>query len=399
MIRTPVRSQNSAARSLGAGLVAGAAAGALWWAARRYGRDRADQILDWDQITSIALRTCAVTPPMTTAERAAAEREYEEILREISEPLSAYTGTDLRLSENEVRALDRPEWIKANVANFRELLRPFEELYRDVSARSARGKAEYPGVTALGRLALSAELGVLLGYMGRRVLGQYDISLLGAQTADAGKLYFVEPNIDAVQRQLGLPAKEFRTWLALHEATHAHEFEGHPWVRTYMNDTLQTYLHSMVDHLRDGQSSLTSFVARAVDRLSLGGTLLEAVMTPQQRELVSRLQALMCLLEGYGNHVMNSVGVNLLNHFSEIEQRVEARAKQRSAVEQLFLRVTGLQMKIDQYRLGEAFVNHVKQARGIDFMNQVWNGPEYLPTEQEIREPSRWVTRIEQAHA
>jgi putative hydrolase len=122
-------------------------------------------------------------------------------------------------------------------------------------------------------------------------------------------------------------------------------------------------------------------------------------MTPQQRDLVSRLQALMCLLEGYGNHVMNSVGVNLLSHFSEIEQRVEARAKQRSAVEHLFLRVTGLQMKIDQYRLGEAFVNHVKQARGIDFMNQVWNGPAYLPTEQEIREPGRWVTRIEQAHA
>src|SRR5439155_17046773 len=195
-------------RSLGAGLVDGAAAGALWWGARRYGRERADPILDWDQITSIALRTCAITPPMSEEARAAVEADYGQILREIAEPLSAYTGTDLRLADNEVRALDRPEWIHANVANFRELLAPFEELYRDVS--SGPGKpSEYPGVTALGRLALSAEVGVLLGYLARRVLGQYDISLLGAKTADPGKLYFVEPNIHAVQLQLGLPAREF----------------------------------------------------------------------------------------------------------------------------------------------------------------------------------------------
>src|SRR5205823_2908979 len=130
-------------------------------------------------------------------------------------------------------------------------------------------------------------------------------------------------------------------WLALHEATHAHEFEGHPWVRDYMNDTLQTYLHSMVDHLREGRGSVMSTVTRAFDRLSVGGTLLEAMMTPYQRELVSRLQALMCLLEGYGNHVMNAVGGNMLPHFGAIEQRVEARSKQKSATEQLFLRVTG----------------------------------------------------------
>jgi putative hydrolase len=107
----------------------------------------------------------------------------------------------------------------------------------------------------------------------------------------------------------------------------------------------------------------------------------------------------MCLLEGYGNHVMNAVGGDMLHHFAEIERRVEARSKQKSATEQLFLRVTGLQMKLDQYRLGEAFVNHVERARGIDFLNQVWTGPEFLPTEQEIREPDRWVRRIDYAAA
>jgi putative hydrolase len=122
-------------------------------------------------------------------------------------------------------------------------------------------------------------------------------------------------------------------------------------------------------------------------------------MSPRQRELVSRLQALMSLLEGYSNHVMNAVGRGLLPHLDEIEHRVEARSRQRGAAELLFLRLTGLQMKLDQYRLGAAFVNRVNDDRGIAFMNQVWEGPEKLPTEDEIRDPAQWMRRMDQVLA
>lgn len=402
-----VRSSGSIARPLGAGLMAGAALGLAWMAARRYGRGRADQILDWEQIRSIAVRASAAAGPMSAEERDSVEAGYAQLVRDIAAPVADYTRTGLSLAATEVRALERPEWIDANISNFRELLQPFEQLYRDTVNPAS---FDLPGVTAVGRLLLSGELGFLLGYLSRRVLGQYDISLLGARATEPGKLYFVEPNIRAVQQHLGLPEREFRVWLALHEATHAHEFEGHPWVREYLNATLQDYLTSMVDVLRDRGDSerirrgnalaaAAGFVARAADRLSVGGTLLEAIMTPYQRELVSRLQALMCLLEGYSNHVMQMVGRTLLPHFDEIEQRVEARSKQKSAAELLFLRLTGLQMKLDQYRLGTAFVNHVEQARGLAFMNQVWNAPANLPTELEIREPARWVRRMEQVVA
>jgi coenzyme F420 biosynthesis associated uncharacterized protein len=392
MATTSARAALALSRPLGAGLVAGAAAGLLWVAAKRYGRDRADQILDWNQINTIALRTAAVTPPMSAAERDGVEAEYANILDEIADPLAAYTGTGLDLRAREVRALDRPAWIEANIANFRELLQPFEQLYRDAVTPS---RSDLPGVTAVGRTVLSAEVGVLLGYLARRVLGQYDISMLGARAADPGKLYFVEPNIANVHRTLGLPEREFKVWLALHEATHIHEFEGHPWVREYMNQALQEYLDSMVGHLREGEGTLRSLLSRAADHLWVGGTLLEAVMTPHQRELVSRLQALMCLMEGYSNHVMNAVGKTILPHFEHIEQQVEQRSKQKSRAELLFLRLTGLQMKMEQYRLGHAFVDFVERERGIDFMNRVWSGPEMLPTEAEIKQPEQWVRRVE----
>jgi coenzyme F420 biosynthesis associated uncharacterized protein len=378
------------------GLAAGAGASLLWVAARRWGRDQALEIFDWDRATAVALRAAAAAPAMSSEVRAAREAEYTEILGEITDPLSAYTGTKLKLASTEVRALDRPDWVRINVQNLRELFRPFEDLYRDAASAS---RFDLPGVTALGRLVVSSEVGILLGYLARRVLGQYDVSLLGARSADPGKLYFVEPNIEAVQLQLGLPHREFRVWLALHEATHAHEFEGHPWVRAYLNATLDAYLSSMADHLRGTHDSLGAFLTRAANGLSTGGTWLEALLTPRQRELVSRLQALMCLLEGYSNHVMSAVGGALLPSFGEIERRIEARSRNRGRAELLFLRLTGLKMKLDQYRLGGAFVDQVKRERGIAFLHQVWNGPENVPTELELREPQRWMRRMEQVAA
>jgi coenzyme F420 biosynthesis associated uncharacterized protein len=313
------------------------------------------------------------------------------MIDEIADPLKAYVGTGLDLSKSAVRAIDRPEWISANITNFRDLLLPIEELYRE---RATRRPSDMPGVAAAGRMVLSAEMGVLLGYLARRVLGQYDISLLGARSSDPGTLYFVEPNIRAVQEQLGLPAREFKKWLALHEATHVHEFEGYPWIREYLNTTVQSYIDSMVQHLRTGDGSMKSMLERTLDHLSVGGGLLEAIMTPEQRALVSRLQSVMCLLEGYSNHVMNALGRQLLPNFVQIEDSIEMRSRRRSAAEQLFLRVTGLQMKMDQYRLGAAFVDHIVADRGIAFLNRVWEGPENLPTEEEIKTPDLWSQRM-----
>jgi coenzyme F420 biosynthesis associated uncharacterized protein len=381
---------------MGAGLVAGAAVGLLWFAAKRYGRDRAGEIIDWGQVASIARRTSQAAPWADERERAAVEADYSAMLHEIAPTLQEYTGSSLDLTRSAVRALDRSEWIAANVNNFRDLLQPVEQLYRE---KIDPARMDMPGVAAAGRAVLSAEMGVLLGYLARRVLGQYDISLLGARSSDPGTLYFVEPNIRAVQAQLGLPEREFRLWLALHEGTHVHQFEGFPWVREYLNTTVQEYIDSMVQHLRRGGGSMLSMVERALDHISVGGSLLEGIMTPEQRALVSRLQAMMCLLEGYSTHVMNSLGAQMLPHFAEIEERIEDRSRRRSAAELLFLKITGLQMKMDQYRLGAEFVNRIVQERGIEFLNQVWQGPENLPTEPEIRDPSLWVQRMSRAAA
>src|SRR5207302_3869440 len=132
-----------------------------------------------------------------------------------------------------IEVLDRAGWIRANMVNFRELLQPVEDFYRENASRSRFGPPA--GVQQAARMMLSSQIGVLVGYLSRRVLGQYDIALLGQEPVSAGKLYFVEPNLRQVEHTLGVPPDELRRWIALHEATHAHEFELYPWVRTYRN--------------------------------------------------------------------------------------------------------------------------------------------------------------------
>lgn len=385
-----------ASKALVLSVVAGGLAGAAWALARSYGRDRADQLFDWDQVVGVALRSGAKGPPLDGTRRAELESDYRQILRDIAEPLRAYTGTALDVSQAEVHVLDRAQWIRTNAANLHRLFEPLEQWYRESDTLP---RTRLPGIAALGRVALSGEVGMLLGYLARRVLGQYDITLLSRGPLEPGKLYFVEPNIQAVQLQLGVPHREFRLWLALHEATHAHEFEGHPWVRDYLDSTLQGYLQTMVEHLGDGNGSFASGLKAVADHLLGGQTLIEAVMTPTQREFFLRLQALMTVLEGYSTHVMSAVGSGLLPYYPEIERRVEARLRQKSAVELLFLRLTGLQLKFDQYRLGAAFVAYVERERGAGFANRLWEGPENLPTLDEIKEPARWVARMDRVAA
>lgn len=384
-------------RAVSTGLLVGVGVGAVIGLAERYGRRAPRQLVDWRLVERVAGRTAGGGLPLSAAERAASEAQYRAVVESIEEPIAAYTRTRLPLGGTTIRVLDRRDWIRTNAENFQELLEPFETFYQQRGGQQTFGSVAAAG---MGRFALSSQLGVLLGYLARRVLGQYDISLLARETAEPGRLYFVEPNIQALEGMLALPADEVRTWIALHEATHAHEFELHPWVRGYLHTTLQGYLRTVVDELGSraaGQAPLGGLVGRVIEGMRGGHNLLESFMTPEQRALVSRLQALMALLEGYSNHIMHQVGRRLLPHFEEIEARVEARKQQRSPAEQWFLRITGLNMKMEQYALGEAFVRQVVEQRGVDFLNRVWAGPEALPTEAELRAPGQWVARQELA--
>ncbi|HEX8969854.1 MAG TPA: zinc-dependent metalloprotease [Chloroflexota bacterium] len=401
--------------ALGRGLILGAGAALLYAAARETiaparsrlatGGDRqpaaadGSRLVDWELATRVAIRAAGRTPTLHPGARTQLQSRYEAMLRDIERPIAGYVGNHLSLANTEVQVLDRAGWIRANMANFRYLLQPVEDFYTESLGRSRFGPPQ--AFQHAARLMLSSQMGVLVGYLSRRVLGQYDIALLGEEPIAGGKLYFVEPNMRQIEDLLGVPPDELRRWIALHEATHAHEFELYPWVRSYMNTSLRQYLRLLIDDMRgrgdSGEGTLLMIVNRFISNVRHGHNVINALMTPQQRELMSRLQALMALAEGYSNHVMNNVGRDLLPNFDLIHERVEHRQRQRSRTEQVFLKITGLSLKMEQYRLGERFVDEVVKQRGIAFANRAWSAPELLPTEAEIRDPERWIGRMEAA--
>lgn len=394
--------------AFGRGMMIGFGAALLYAAARETGvvarkdlpgespEDDSSRMVDWRIAERVAVRTAGDAPALHPAAAEQLRQQYRALLEEIEGPINRYTGNNLLLRDTRVEVQDRPAWIRANMRQFRSLLEPVEAFYRE---QARGGLPSIPGLQQAGRGVVGTQMGLLVGYLSRRVLGQYDVNLLGKEPLEAGSLYFVEPNLRHVERTLGVSGPDLRKWVALHEATHAHEFELHPWVREYMNTTLRSYLQLTIDDLRRGgdQQALVALVSRLIGNARRGQNVLMAVLSPHQRELVSRLQALMSLAEGYSNHVMNAVGRELLPNFEALHERIEHRQKRRSPAELLFLRITGLSMKMEQYRLGEKFVDAVVKERGIRFVNRAWESPENLPTEAEIANPGRWIRRLEAA--
>jgi coenzyme F420 biosynthesis associated uncharacterized protein len=379
--------------------MAGVAAGA-WASGKLQGiaeREAPESLINWDQARGIAVNMNR-GQTLTAVDRERLDHSYRELVARTAPLVASYTGAALPRALDQTFAFDRVDWINANLAAFEKMFAPLEALNLAGEGKQTVASVLWGG---LNQKVLSAELGFLLGYLARRVLGQYDLALLGREPVTNGKLYFVEPNIQMIERTLRLPNDEFRTWLALHETTHAFEFETNPWLRDHFNQLLEQYfefLREDVDRLKQGMRGLKVFVDRARTRSTGEGSWLEAIMTSEQRALFQQMQATMCMVEGYSNHVMNAVGRELLPSYDLIARRFEQRQNQRSFAEQLFARLTGLDVKLEQYRLGQAFIDEVVRLRGHDTARRIWDGPDTLPSMEEIRDPHAWLARVVDRH-
>ncbi len=379
-----------------AGVVAGAALGV--WAGKRIQtfakQERPEGMINWTRMREIAVGMNK-GETLTAVERERLDNYYGELVARCIPIVTEYTGSSLPTADQRTYAFDRIDWIDANLVGFQRMFEPFEDLDSPSKHKGTFGRL----ASSVNQSLLTYEVGLLLGYLARRVLGQYDLALLGREPVESsGKLYYVEPNIRGVEAKLGLPKDDFRMWLALHETTHAFEFEAHPWVRVHFNTLLERYMKFMkqdAEYLKQGMQGLKVFANRVRSKEDDNGSWMEAFMNSEQRALFNEMQAMMCVVEGYSNHVMNAVGKNLLANYEEISRKFEERQSQRTQSEQLFAKLTGLNVKMEQYRAGERFIDEIVRRRSHDVASRVWEAPEFLPTMPEIREPELWLNRVE----
>ena len=350
-------------------------------------------LVDWAAVERIAIGRAARAPgSLSPMELQAADAAYREAMAVVVPRLEAALGRPLPGVVERASVVDRAGWIRANVGTFRQLISKLEGQLLDQVVPVGGGLTRATMALA-NRWVSSQQLGFLLGFMGTRVLGQYDLAILSAE-AEEGRLLFVEENVRATAHALGVPVAPFRTWIALHETTHAFEFEGQAWLRPYLAERLERQLTLFGGSATTMGRDAARAIGRALRGEGGGEHWLERLMTDEQRRLFRETQAVMSLLEGFSDYVMDEVGRGLVPDVERISARFHERRQHRSPFERAVLRLTGMDLKMEQYARGERFVRAVAEARGRAALARIWEGPETLPTAEEIAEPARWMRRV-----
>jgi coenzyme F420 biosynthesis associated uncharacterized protein len=396
-VTTTREDRNSRLSSNERAVAVGIAVGTGLALASRYLVQRAQRgneqgVVDWARVEQIAVARLAAAPGSLSAwELRAADADYSRAMATAIPLLEQHLGRPLPGVVERHEVVDRQGWVRANLVTFEQILGRLEPHIQ--SAAGDRGVAS--GLArAANRFLTTQQLGFLLGYLGTRVLGQYDIALLSAEAAP-GKLLFVEENIRATAANLGISPSDFRTWIVFHEATHAFEFEANSWLRPYVRERLEQQLAGVLDQARALQAGgFGAFVERVREARE---NPLMALLTPQQRRQFEEMQRVMSLLEGFSDWVMDEVGAQVLPDVRMIRDRFETRRSQRRGpLDRLVARLTGLDMKLEQYRRGERFVSGVAAAGGRPAIDALWSGPWALPSDAELADPPSWVRRVVQ---
>ncbi len=348
--------------------------------------------ISWETAAKVASGLAGRQPPVADYERRALEADFVELTAQAEELVQAETGLRSLAGPARSRVADRRQWVEANVASFRRLLRPVTDKLGE--------QLDRPGRLAIMPVAASqhvagGQVGLLLGWMSTRVLGQYDQLLIEEEDPDDQDIvYYVGPNVLSVERRYGFPPHEFRLWLALHEVTHRAQFTGVPWMREHFKSLLDHTLSGVdVDprHLLDAIRRAAEGIRAGRNPLDEGG-LLSVLASPEQYAGIQEIGGLMSLLEGHGDIVMDRAGADRIPNAARFSRALRERRRQKGVTKVLSV-VVGLDAKLRQYEQGERFIEAVEAKGGRDLLNRVWEGPQWLPSWPEIRSPDRWIAR------
>ncbi|MDS1270261.1 zinc-dependent metalloprotease [Lipingzhangella sp. LS1_29] len=351
-------------------------------------------MIDWDVAVTTGVRLVRPGPQVEFTEA----RHAVTQLRELSVAAQAHVRdfTEMHSLEPAGAAVvvDRPGWIRANVDGFRAVLEPLlDQLGTDRLNSSAASTL----TSAVGSRITGVQLGAVLSYLAGRVLGQYELFLPPDPDgrAPAGRLTLVAPNIVQAERELDVNPDDFRLWVCLHEETHRTQFTSVPWLRDYVQEQMREFLlaseidaGAFLDRLRA--------TGEAVAEVMRGGdaTLIDALQTPGQSEVLERVTAVMTLAEGHGDYVMDAVGPEVVPSVAEIRERFQRRREGTGRIDRVIRQLLGIELKMRQYAEGSAFVRQVIDQVGMREFNRVWESPQTLPTMAEIREPQSWIQRV-----
>ena len=347
-------------------------------------------MIDWDLAVSAATRMAGPGPMITRGDADEAVAELKAGAHRSTPLVREFTGLVAEERTAPILVVDRRGWIQANADGFAQVLSPLIDKLQE-----KRG-APSPIAEAVGSRVTGLEVGTLLGFMSSKVLGQFDPFYAPPGSQDAGRLLLVAPNIVHTENEMGVDRSDFRLWVCLHEETHRVQFTAVPWMR----DHIQAQIADLVGGIDVDPAKVAHVLGEGVKRLGdvIRGdddvSLLELFSSARQREILDRMTAVMSLLEGHADVVMDGVGPEVIPSVAAIRTKFNQRRKGAGYVDRVVRRLLGLDAKMAQYRNGAAFVRGAVDHVGMEGFNAVWAEPANLPTRTEIGDPGAWVRRV-----
>ncbi len=348
------------------------------------GAGQAVSPIDWEFAVRVGARTSKAQPEVSAAEAARAVADLRAGAAHAAELVNDWCELGGEVGQAPLQVVDREGWIRANTQTFSVLLEPAVSklLTRTPGSRLVR---------TVGSRAAGAEMGALLGFLGSRVLGQFD-----PFHGEHGRLLLVAPNVVQAERDLDVDPDVFRLWVCLHEEAHRVQFTSVPWLRDHVRGLVEE-VTSQVDATHVSPEA----IARAVETIRGTGEgpsagLAAAFASPAQLELLERVTGVMSLLEGHADVAMDAVGDLAIDPAAvrSVRRKFNERRKGVSTLDRLTRRLLGLEAKAAQYRDGYRFVQAVTDSVGKSGFNAVFTSPDTLPSKAEILDPPTWVRRV-----
>ena len=343
------------------------------------------RMIDWDTAVSVGSRLAGEGPSVSSTEAADVVAELRAGAARSTPLVRAFTGLVAEERTAPVLVVDRRGWLQANVDGFADIVSPL------IDKLQAKKGAPSPIAHAVGSRVTGAELGLMLGFMSGKVLGQFDPFFEGGGAS--GRLLLVAPNIVQVERELQVDPHDFRLWVCLHEETHRVQFTAVPWMR----DHLRSEMEKIIDAVHTDPAQMLSEAMKKIGDVISGkaeGSLLDLFSSPEQKVVVERITGVMSLLEGHADVVMDGVGPEVIPSVAAIRSKFTERRKGLGVLDKLIRRLMGLDQKMAQYRDGAVFTRAVVDKVGMDGFNAVWAAPANLPSKAEILAPETWLARV-----
>lgn len=359
---------------------------------------RGSELVDWDLAAAAASRLVPPGPRTARGEVEALVAELRQAAARAVDPVATTARLHTPPGTPSALVVDRPGWIRANTASMGAMLAPVldEVVGRKRAADEARAQARGkelpqvgPAAQRVGSAITGTEVAGMLSWVSTKVLGQYDLAPQGNP-----RLMFVAPNILTAERELDVVPADFRLWVAMHEETHRVQFTAVPWLREHLIARARAVGTEVMPEPDQMQQRLKEIVTQLPGVLRGDTDITQVLATPEQRQHLAEVTAVMSLLEGHADVVMDEVGPKVIPTVAQIRARFTERRKGAGNVDKILRRLLGMEAKMRQYRDGAVFVRAVTDQVGVDGFNQVWTSPETLPRPAEIADPQAWVARV-----